>query len=282
MAQVGRIILNVGGVRFETTRSTLSYSEYFNTRFQSDFADSGKDGEIFVDRSPDNFKYILEFLRNINMIQLPYKCALDLEFYMIPYEIPYLDENEVKNITVNGMPYEVSEEIYNFFSKKSIIIDEEKFQHIMDFLEKRIDFIHNYCIEDYVKLGGKRSDCRKIMYGYPLFVTESDESCPYEYLKCIFPPLQNTDYGYYSNDWTRNTILGDYIADESQKKILIDLIGNNDNIDITGHIRWNRKFCFDMTNEDIEFKRKYNLCTKNKICLGQIVDVKKGTCRHHK
>ena len=58
-----RIKLNVGGVHFETTKSTLFQSDYFVKLLDNNWKDSGAD-EIFIDRSGVLFEHILALLRN--------------------------------------------------------------------------------------------------------------------------------------------------------------------------------------------------------------------------
>ena len=60
-----KILLNIGGIRQETTRATLEKSPYFNrqldrttkTHFESD-------GSIFINRDGTHFRHILNYLRD--------------------------------------------------------------------------------------------------------------------------------------------------------------------------------------------------------------------------
>ncbi len=76
------IVLNVGGVSFQTFKSTLIKSEYFRKMFEFTATPTMP---IFIDCDPDGFKHILEYLRFGN--------------YLIPnhyrYLAPYfnIDEN---------------------------------------------------------------------------------------------------------------------------------------------------------------------------------------------
>ena len=68
------IELNVGGFHFITCKSTLSMNvraelsekpSYFTKRFGGPQIDGPKhQGKFFVDRNGENFKYVLNFLRN--------------------------------------------------------------------------------------------------------------------------------------------------------------------------------------------------------------------------
>ena len=59
----GAIVVDVGGVRYKTTRSTLSSgSGYFEARLNFDGKEDA--GELFVDRDGALFHHILTHLRN--------------------------------------------------------------------------------------------------------------------------------------------------------------------------------------------------------------------------
>jgi len=60
-----KILLNIGGTKFQATRATLENSEFFGalldnrskTHFESD-------GSIFIDRDGTHFRHILNYLRD--------------------------------------------------------------------------------------------------------------------------------------------------------------------------------------------------------------------------
>jgi hypothetical protein len=66
-AQEGRVELNIGGYRFETSVQTLRrvphtfFDAYFSGRFAQDVC---VDGSIFVDRDGEHFGHVLEYLRD--------------------------------------------------------------------------------------------------------------------------------------------------------------------------------------------------------------------------
>jgi hypothetical protein len=66
-AQEGRVELNIGGYRFETSVQTLRrvphtfFDAYFSGRYAQDVCN---DGSIFVDRDGEHFGYILEYMRD--------------------------------------------------------------------------------------------------------------------------------------------------------------------------------------------------------------------------
>lgn len=67
MAMSDRITLNVGGVRYQTTRSTLcSYKgSMLEKMFDGNFKEKpDEDGSYFIDRDGELFKYVLHVLRN--------------------------------------------------------------------------------------------------------------------------------------------------------------------------------------------------------------------------
>jgi hypothetical protein len=66
-AQEGRVELNIGGYRFETSVQTLRrlphtfFDAYFSGRYVQDVCD---DGSIFVDRDGEHFGHVLEYMRD--------------------------------------------------------------------------------------------------------------------------------------------------------------------------------------------------------------------------
>jgi hypothetical protein len=66
-AQEGRVELNIGGQRFETSVQTLRRVPYtlFDACFSGRYAqDVCTDGSIFVDRDGEHFGYVLEYMRD--------------------------------------------------------------------------------------------------------------------------------------------------------------------------------------------------------------------------
>lgn len=97
-----RVILNVGGTRFETYISTLT--QYPNTLLGAMFHERNAHlrkpdsmGEYFFDRSPKHFEYILNFYRT-GILEIPNNInsrrsfEADIEFWQIP--LNQLDELE--------------------------------------------------------------------------------------------------------------------------------------------------------------------------------------------
>jgi hypothetical protein len=66
-AQEGRVELNIGGYRFETSVHTLRrvphtfFDAYFSGRYAQDVC---ADGSIFVDRDGEHFGHVLEYMRD--------------------------------------------------------------------------------------------------------------------------------------------------------------------------------------------------------------------------
>jgi hypothetical protein len=66
-AQEGRVELNIGGYRFETSVQALRriphtfFDAYFSGRYEQDVCD---DGSIFVDRDGEHFGHVLEYMRD--------------------------------------------------------------------------------------------------------------------------------------------------------------------------------------------------------------------------
>ena len=57
--------LNVGGIKFETTRDTLSQCEYFASYLEGRLPHAtDADGRLFIDRNGKLFAHLLDFMRN--------------------------------------------------------------------------------------------------------------------------------------------------------------------------------------------------------------------------
>jgi hypothetical protein len=79
------IKLNVGGKIFNTTIKTLSVSKYFSALIKK----HGEDGDIFIDRSGDNFEQVLSLLRDPQH-SFPRNLEYELDFYQIDYDVDQL------------------------------------------------------------------------------------------------------------------------------------------------------------------------------------------------
>ena len=81
------IQINVGGKIFSTTTNTLKeYSMYFQGLLSGNFNGGikDKDGNIFIDRSPEQFEKILKLMRNINLgYELTDELKQEMDYYLI-------------------------------------------------------------------------------------------------------------------------------------------------------------------------------------------------------
>lgn len=83
-----KVVLNVGGTKFETYLSTLiNKSLYFTELFIFDkyklFDENGtQTKEIFIDRDPNDFKVILRYMRGI-ICEIPEDFSHDKTYYGI-------------------------------------------------------------------------------------------------------------------------------------------------------------------------------------------------------
>ncbi|KAL9645976.1 hypothetical protein ABK040_000447 [Willaertia magna] len=102
------VYLNVGGRHFTTSITILTTfsNSFFTTMFSGRFELSKtKDGYIFIDRDGDLFVYILEYLRDREII-LPNKDAevlkkkiiREAKYYQLEELIDYLNENNDKKL----------------------------------------------------------------------------------------------------------------------------------------------------------------------------------------
>ena len=100
------VYLDVGGEIFKTSKSTLTqHSEYFRIMFDPDkeWAEKGdtRDNAIFIDRNPDNFRQILNWLRDQRS----------------PIERDVLFEFEYFQIDVN---FDIGEDVYRLIVDASL------------------------------------------------------------------------------------------------------------------------------------------------------------------
>eukprot|EP00026_Physarum_polycephalum_P011907 Phypoly_transcript_12155.p1 GENE.Phypoly_transcript_12155~~Phypoly_transcript_12155.p1 ORF type:complete len:331 (+),score=42.69 Phypoly_transcript_12155:133-1125(+) len=88
--QSRKVVMDVGGKRFTTTRDTLlSVEDTYFTALLSGHFQAEKDGSYFIDRNPKYFAIILEFLRtgqfsvsHLNREQIE-NLKIELDFYQI-------------------------------------------------------------------------------------------------------------------------------------------------------------------------------------------------------
>ena len=89
-----RIKLNVGGKIFETTKTTLVQSTYFQTMI-----DRWKMEEIqFLDRSSEGFEHILNYLRNTQYV-IPKQYLYEIDFYGIEYNNEPIEDETLEDIS---------------------------------------------------------------------------------------------------------------------------------------------------------------------------------------
>ena len=93
------IKLNVGGTLYETTKSTLNLSSFF----EKALSDTWKKGEVlFIDRSPKIFEHVLCLMRDANY-EYPKKYLSELDFYGVkinPINLKYCSNDVVKRLDI--------------------------------------------------------------------------------------------------------------------------------------------------------------------------------------
>ena len=85
------ISLDVGGMKFKTTNTTLNKSAYFKALLSGKFGDRVQsDGSYFIDRDGEYFKYLLNYMR-YGYVSIPAKYAkmihLEALFYQIKLDL---------------------------------------------------------------------------------------------------------------------------------------------------------------------------------------------------
>lgn len=100
-----RVCLNIGGRLYETTKMTLckESESYFSRMFDHDWSEQILDkpeSEIFIDRDPNNFAIILDFLR-YGYCVLPdndhlWKLEMDVDYYNLQEMSRYIKDQTTK------------------------------------------------------------------------------------------------------------------------------------------------------------------------------------------
>eukprot|EP01083_Nonionella_stella_P078632 215280_1 len=100
------IKLNVGGVKYVTTKTTLLKSGYFVALLSGNFAvDLDDEGAYFIDRNGKYFEYILDYMRSgCTVIPSEYKTIVQIEsdFFQIKLELntSQLTQQKLKSLTM--------------------------------------------------------------------------------------------------------------------------------------------------------------------------------------
>ena len=94
------IRLNIGGIKFETSKSTLMKSHYFSGLLSGNFIDSKtNDGYYFIDRNGKIFEYLLNYMR-CGYVLIPNKyitiIKMESEFYGIKIDLTKYTELKSK------------------------------------------------------------------------------------------------------------------------------------------------------------------------------------------
>lgn len=85
-SRISKIVcLNVGGVLFYTTKSTLENeaNTFFKALLSSSWADMGEEDSppsYFIDRDPTRFRYILNWMRGVDHLPDEENILLELEY----------------------------------------------------------------------------------------------------------------------------------------------------------------------------------------------------------
>jgi hypothetical protein len=120
------IKINVGGTHFETKQSTLLKTSYFNSLFSGRWVYNPNE-EIFIDRNPKGFEFILSICRGIpSKVKHITKYQNDLDFYgIIVKTIEQVDFKKYDEILVNdntyyGSPPMLNMNEYSFVNEMNI------------------------------------------------------------------------------------------------------------------------------------------------------------------
>ena len=97
------ITLNVGGTLFTSTKETLTEIPYIKKLLETELNVVKMDGHIFIDRSPEYFRIILDYARNITHGKITIDVPLNLSSDMMKKEFQYYCINILDMIFSNSM-----------------------------------------------------------------------------------------------------------------------------------------------------------------------------------
>ena len=113
--------LNVGGIKFKTTYKTLKKSEYFKDLIEDNINELTE--EIFIDRSPEEFRHIISYLRN-NQYPFPNNFEYSLKFFGIKntnHNNKNIDLEKFKSyISITGKEHDPIFQFENIISENKI------------------------------------------------------------------------------------------------------------------------------------------------------------------
>jgi hypothetical protein len=103
MPEPERIVFNVGGVKYEVSRSLLDmYPDTMLARSASKEWTAGKTGEIFLERNGARFQFVLDYLRD-GKVSLPLtasKAAVLAD--LVYYGVENVDEDTIDETLTNA------------------------------------------------------------------------------------------------------------------------------------------------------------------------------------
>jgi hypothetical protein len=163
------ISFNVGGTLFETTKKTIANipDSYLSVITRTKVGvDKDRDGNIFIDKSPDTFKFILEYHRNqdIKTIQklIPFnllkQLQIDCDFYMIPDLTKGLKkELTLDDISLNNVKFEYLF-VYTNMNRKELHKSDVHVEFICHYLD------YKFVIEYYDHIDNTKCFCTAHKY----------------------------------------------------------------------------------------------------------------------
>lgn len=175
-----RIGLNVGGKIFYTSKSTLTSQEgFFTTLFSSSIpTETDNDGNIWIDRDPEIFPYILNFLRTglipkIDDLFLLRRICSEADFFQLGNlsealncDVLYATYDDIPSCNTEVLYYEAEHENTKYGTQKF------KYRNIYFFvsgIELETKLLRTYFIWIHETAG----EYRDVKYTIMVFVSES-------------------------------------------------------------------------------------------------------------
>ena len=166
------ITVQVGERTFETFKSTLTKSPYFEALLADNFGDKQSDGSYFIDRNGNHFEYLLDFLR-CGYVEIPSDKARTIQMEAQYYQIP-MDFSEVsRRFNLQPVHVTIGEDLLLGYDGKCYPGSEDPYRD-REWAEELIDILINeeslwkvhkvYCLNKEECINMMQYDCRGSNY----------------------------------------------------------------------------------------------------------------------
>ncbi|CAL2033870.1 unnamed protein product [Caenorhabditis brenneri] len=181
----GNIVeLNIGGVIFQTTKSTLmKFDAFFKTMLETDIPlDTDKNGAIFVDRDPKHFRSILNFMRDGSVDISDLKADIqeiqtEAQYYLLDdlvelcaARLDIMTSGNIVELNIGGTAFQTTKSTLTTFDgffktmlETGVPLEKDETGAIfIDRSPKHFELILNYMRDGSVNIPDSKSDIQEI------------------------------------------------------------------------------------------------------------------------